>query len=83
MEFTAKYPQVEWRKIIGMRNVLIHGYDIVRSDVLWDTVKESVPTLLHSNRTNAAGFGEAVATAEAGHSTFGHSFVIRHSSFVI
>ena len=46
MEFTAKYPQVEWRKIIGMRNLLIHGYDIVRSDVLWDTVQESVPTLL-------------------------------------
>ena len=46
VEFTAKYAQVEWRKIIGMRNVLIHGYEIVQSDVLWDTVQESVPTLL-------------------------------------
>jgi len=25
MDLRAKYPDLEWRKIIGMRNVLIHG----------------------------------------------------------
>ena len=30
-----------------MRNVLIHGYDIVQREVLWDTVRESVPKLLN------------------------------------
>ena len=46
-EFCANYPEVEWRKIIGMRNVLVHGYDVVRNDVLWDTVRESIPKLLN------------------------------------
>ena len=30
-----------------MRTVLIHGYDIVHREVLWDTVRESVPELLN------------------------------------
>lgn len=46
-ELRAKYPVIEWRRIIGMRNVLIHGYDIVQREVLWDTVRESVPVLLN------------------------------------
>ncbi len=46
-EFRAKYPDVEWRRIIGMRNVLIHGYDVIQHEVLWDTVQQSIPTLLN------------------------------------
>ena len=36
----------EYPKIISLRNVIVHGYDIVDQDVLWDFAKERVPELL-------------------------------------
>ncbi|MFP4500358.1 MAG: DUF86 domain-containing protein [Candidatus Hydrogenedentota bacterium] len=37
---------IPWRDIIGMRNMLIHGYDIVDLDILWHTVDEDRPALI-------------------------------------
>ncbi len=42
----SKYEQIPWRDMIGMRNMLIHGYDIVDLDVLWKTVEEDLPALI-------------------------------------
>jgi len=36
----------EYPKIIGFRNVIAHGYDIIDYDVLWDFAKDRVPELL-------------------------------------
>ena len=33
------------RKIVGLRNRVIHGYDSIRNDVLWDIVRNEVPAL--------------------------------------
>jgi uncharacterized protein with HEPN domain len=32
-------------KIIGFRNVLVHGYDIVDDSTVWSAVKDSMPVL--------------------------------------
>ena len=32
-----RHPQIPWHRIIGMRNILVHGYDSVDDQVLWDT----------------------------------------------
>ena len=32
-------------KIIGFRNVLVHGYDIIDDATVWSAVKDSMPTL--------------------------------------
>lgn len=32
-------------KIIGFRNVIIHGYDIIDSQIVWDAVKFNLPKL--------------------------------------
>ncbi|MHC4579372.1 MAG: HepT-like ribonuclease domain-containing protein [Planctomycetota bacterium] len=34
------------RRIIAFRNILIHGYDAVDDDVVWDVVQRDLPTLL-------------------------------------
>jgi len=36
---------IPWPDIVGMRNRLIHGYDNVDLDILWDTVEVDLPSL--------------------------------------
>ncbi|MHB8628376.1 MAG: HepT-like ribonuclease domain-containing protein [Aggregatilineales bacterium] len=42
---TARYPDVEWSNFAGFRDVLIHQYDKIRLDALWDYVQEDLPPL--------------------------------------
>jgi uncharacterized protein with HEPN domain len=42
----AKYPSIPWRSAIATRNRLIHGYEAVDLDTLWDTVEMDLPELL-------------------------------------
>ena len=45
-EFRAQHPEIPWRLVAGMRDRLIHGYDRVSVNVVWDTATRSVPDLL-------------------------------------
>jgi uncharacterized protein with HEPN domain len=46
MAYREEHPNIPWKVIAGMRDVLIHGYDIVDLDEVWKTVNVDVPQVL-------------------------------------
>ncbi len=44
-DFRTKYPDIPWRQIAGMRDVLIHAYFGVNLRRVWKVIKEEIPEL--------------------------------------
>jgi uncharacterized protein with HEPN domain/predicted nucleotidyltransferase len=42
----AQHPKIPWGDIIGMRNILVHRYDALDHDDVWETVTNGVPALI-------------------------------------
>ncbi len=40
-----KYPDIEWKKISGLRDIIIHTYFSVNLDIVWDIIKKNLPDL--------------------------------------
>jgi uncharacterized protein with HEPN domain len=45
-DFRQQHPEIPWKEIAGMRDMLIHKYDQVDFDVIWDVVQNKLPELL-------------------------------------
>jgi uncharacterized protein with HEPN domain len=43
--FKEKHPQIEWRKMAGTRDRLIHDYFGVDNDIVWDIIETKLPQL--------------------------------------
>lgn len=44
----VQYPQIPWREVIGMCDIIVHHYFEVDADVIFNTVKENIPLLMHT-----------------------------------
>lgn len=47
-EERARYPAVHWQDIVDLRHRLIHGYDAVDFDILWQIIETDLPELIET-----------------------------------
>jgi len=44
-ELQSQYPEVPWRSIVGMRNILVHEYYQLDNETIWDIAENKIPAL--------------------------------------
>ena len=45
--FKAQYKTIPWRAVKGLRNRIVHEYGNVDLSVVYDTIRNDIPELLH------------------------------------
>jgi uncharacterized protein with HEPN domain len=43
--FKEKHPEIPWREIASLRNVIAHEYFGLDKTILWDVIQTQIPTL--------------------------------------
>ena len=45
-EFRNQHSNIPWKNMAGMRDILVHQYDRVNLNTLWDVIRDDIPKLL-------------------------------------
>ncbi len=45
LEIRNKYNQIQWRKIAGLRDILVHVYFSLEDETIWDIIQTKIPSL--------------------------------------
>lgn len=57
-DMRQRYPEIPWRQMSGMRDVLIHQYFGVKPDRIWTTVKRDLPGIRQSIKSMLDDLGQ-------------------------
>ena len=44
-DFGAAHPEIPWSQIVGMRNILVHNYFGIDTEIVWAAVERDLPAL--------------------------------------
>ena len=45
VEIKRQIPDIPWKKIVGLRNMLIHEYSGMDKEIIWDIIENKLDTL--------------------------------------
>ena len=48
--FREKRPEIPWREIIGLRNVIAHEYFGLDYEIIWDVIRTQIPVFAEQMR---------------------------------
>jgi len=44
-KFREEHPEVEWKKMVGMRDMIVHEYFELNLGYVWDVIRKDLPVL--------------------------------------
>jgi uncharacterized protein with HEPN domain len=56
-DLKSRHPDIPWKQILGMRNILAHEYFTRESEIIWETLKSGLPQLAAACRLELARLG--------------------------
>ena len=45
IEIRDRHPEIDWRRIAGMRDIVAHHYFSIHDEIVWDIVENKIPEL--------------------------------------
>jgi uncharacterized protein with HEPN domain len=64
MSLRKQYPNIPWQRMAGMRDRIIHGYDAIDYQIVWDAVKQEIPQVKPHLQQILADYGDPLPPEE-------------------